>query len=151
DLCWDLARRLTERLATAGARVRLSRTEAEDPDVSERARRANEFGAELFVSLHLNAHDEPTAEGSSVYFFHASRSGELLAENVQERLVNLGLRDCRTHGCSYPILRETRMPAVIVEPVFITNPDEEKLLLDPPFRHALAEAVFTGIRGFYRR
>ena len=149
DLCWDLAERLAERLVGAGARVRFTRHENEDLDPTERARVANELQGDLFISLHLNAHDEPTAEGASTYYFGESRAGARLAEEIQSELVALGARDCRSHGRSYPVLKETRMPAVMVEPFFITNPHEEKRLQEPEFRNRVADAVVAGIRRYY--
>jgi N-acetylmuramoyl-L-alanine amidase len=149
DLCWDLASRIARRLTGTGARVRFSRTEAEGPSDSERARRANQLEADAFVSLHLNSHNEEAAGGASTYYFISSRTGEALADSIQNALVNLGVKDCRSHGRSYPILRETRMPAVLVEPLFITNPLEEKMLEDPDFRTALADAVAEGIERYF--
>ena len=149
DLCWDLANRLARRLAEAGARVRFSRTETESPDLADRARRANEMGGELFVSIHLNNHEQQPAEGASTYYFPRSGAGEVLADRILENLVELGLRDCRSHPRAYTVLKETRMPAVIVEPAFITNPDDAKKLEDPDFRGAVAEALAEGVRAFY--
>jgi N-acetylmuramoyl-L-alanine amidase len=149
EICWSLASLLAERLTAAGAKPRFSRTEPEDPDASERARRANDAGADLFISIHLNEHEKSSAEGCSAYFFGSSRAGEALADSIHRELLALGARDCRTHGRSYAILRETRMPAVLVEPAFITNPDEEKLLEDRTHRAAIADAILEGIRRFY--
>ena len=149
DACWAIATRLADRLASFGARVRFTRTEPEGPDTRERATRANEVDADLFLSIHLNAHPEPTAEGTSTYYFGGSRAGEGLAEQIQDHLVRLGLRDCRSHARSYPILRETRMPAVLVEPIFITNPDEAKRLEDHEFLSAVADAIAAGVRRFF--
>lgn len=149
DICWHLSTRLAEELVARGARVRFSRTEAEGPSYSERAERANALGADLLLSIHLNANEETTAEGCSTYFFGNSPSGEAVAEKIQHELVGLGLRDCRSHARSYAILRETRMPAVLVEPVFITNDDEEKRLEDPEFVRALAAAIADGVTRYY--
>jgi N-acetylmuramoyl-L-alanine amidase len=149
DACWELGRRLAERLLMHGARVRLSRTEAESPDSSERARRANALGAAAVVSLHLNAHEEGEAAGSSTYHFVGSSAGQSLAEHIQDALVGLGLEDCRSHGRAYTILRETRMPAVLVEPVFVTNPEEEKKLEDPIFLRDLADALAKGVAAYF--
>lgn len=148
DVCWSLATMLAERLARHGARVRLSRHEPEDPDEDERAHRANELEADLVLSLHLNSNDEPTAEGTSVYHWVTSRAGEALADAINESLVRTGCRDCRTHPRSYTILRETRAPAVVIEPAFLTNPDEEKLLSDPDHLSALADAIVQGVQAY---
>lgn len=149
DLCWDIALRIAEHLSAGGARVRLSRTEVEAPTDSDRARRANQLGADAFVSLHLNAHGEGAAGGASTYYFISSPSGEKLADSIQSSLVRLGVKDCRSHGRSYPVLRETKMPAVLVEPLFITNPVEEKMLGDVDFRSALAVAIAQGIERYF--
>src|SRR5918992_4541852 len=61
DLCWDIADRVARRLAEAGARVRFSRTEAEGPELTERARRANALDGDLFVSIHLHVHEQGPA------------------------------------------------------------------------------------------
>ncbi|MGH2807947.1 MAG: N-acetylmuramoyl-L-alanine amidase [Actinomycetota bacterium] len=149
DICWRLAQRLADRFVTAGARVRFTRREPDGPTSSERAALANEVDADLFLSLHLNHTSEPTAEGSSTFYFGGSRSGEALADQIQSELVSLGLRDCRSHAQSYTILRETRMPAVLIEPVFITNNDEAKRLQDPEFIADVATAIVGGVRRFY--
>jgi len=47
------------------------------------------------------------------------------------------------------VLKETRMPAVLIEPVFITNPDEEKSLHHREFLEALARAIVTGLERYY--
>jgi N-acetylmuramoyl-L-alanine amidase len=149
DVCWDIALRLADELRIAGAAVRFTRTEAESLDASERARRANAADADLFVSLHLNSHDEITAEGASTYHFSSSRAGSALADHIQESLARLGLADCRTHGRSYTVLKETRMPAVVVEPGFISNPYDEKRLGDPEFRRQVAAALAAGIARYF--
>ncbi len=149
DICWDLAVRITERLAATGARVRFTRTEVENPTSSQRARRANAVEADVFISLHLNAHGEAGAEGSTTFYFGSSHAGRALADRLQNELVRLDLADCRSHARSYPILRETRMPAVLVEPGFISHPEDEKKLRDPEFLGRVADAITTGIARYY--
>ncbi|MDP9067690.1 MAG: N-acetylmuramoyl-L-alanine amidase [Actinomycetota bacterium] len=149
DVCWELALKLAERFVAVGAKVRFTRTEVEDLDPHERARRANRFGAHLFISIHLNAHGEAGAEGATTFYFGGSRAGEALADKLQSELVRLGLKDCRSHARSYPVLRETRMPAVLVEPGFITHPDDEKRLRDPEFLSRVADAVAAAVGRYY--
>ena len=105
------------------------------------------------VSIGVNALDVPQACGSSSYYFGAphfvSESGLLLAEHVQDAVVAAGWRpDCRVHPMTWTILRETRMPAVVVEPGFITSPTDEKRLADPLGQENLAAALTEGIARF---
>lgn len=149
EVCWDVAVRVAEVLTQRGAAVRFTRTEVEQPATSERAARANELESQVFVSIHLNSHEAGPAQGASTYYFGGSRSGERLADSIQQQLVALGIENCRSHPRSYSLLKETQMTAVLVEPCFVTNPDEEKLLEDPGFRTQLAESIAAGIRDFF--
>jgi len=149
DVCWELAARLAEQLVERGARVRFTRTEAEGPAASDRARRANDIDGDLFVSVHLNSHEQGSAEGSSTYYFGGSTAGEALADKIQSELVSLGLKDCRSHARAYTILKETRMPAVLVEPVFITNRTEAQRLEDPHFLTRVAAAIARAIARYF--
>ena len=125
----------------------LTRGPNDGPADSLRAQLANRFDAHLLVSIHLNAHTNAIACGAASYFFQygpvASEPGEHLAGLIQEELSRVGRPDLGAHGKAYPLLRETRMPAVVVEPCFITNPEELQLLLGSAdvLARALANAV----------
>ena len=154
DAAYRLAEALLVELQLRGSDPRLLRAAGEDPDASERAARANRAGADVLVSMHLNSHEDPAAEGSSAYYFGgvgaSSVAGATLAEFVQDELTaSTGLRDGRTHPKSFPILRETRMPAVQIEPCFITNPKEEQLLSEDAFIRDVAVAAATALERYF--
>ena len=151
-----LAAALLDELTGRGAAPFLLRHGGSDPSVSARADQANELGAEVLISLHLNSHPESAAEGASTYYYGRegwfSQAGQRLAEVIQESLVaRLERKDGRTHAKSLPLLRETQMPAVQVEPCFITNPAEEALLRDENFRREVARALTDAIERFFGR
>jgi N-acetylmuramoyl-L-alanine amidase len=153
ELTFQLATALARLLESAGAEVMLTRGPHEGPEDSHRAGRANAAGSALLLSLHLNSCPNEVAQGAATYFFEhdgvASEPGEHLAGLIQEQLVALGRIDCRSHGKAYPILRETRMPAVVIEPGFVTNPDEAKLLSDPAGSAAVAAAIAAAVAGYF--
>lgn len=149
-----LARDLARELAGRGADPILLREEGTDPSPGERARLANRAGAEVCLSLHLNGHADPTAEGSSCYYYGTegtlSPAGQRLAGLIQDEITSrMGSVDGRTHPLSVTLLRETRMPAVQVEPCFLTNPKEERLLAEEAFRRDLAIAVARAVERFF--
>jgi N-acetylmuramoyl-L-alanine amidase len=151
-----LAGALAEQLRHAGAKPVFLRGHDDDPGSSERARTANEAGAEVLVAIHLNSHGDPRAEGASTYFYGreawSSPGGQRLAELIQEELTSkLGLKDGRTHAKALPLLRETHMPAVHVEPCFVTNPREEEMLRDAGFRTSVAACLTEAIGRFFGR
>ena len=156
DVTFLIAEELLAELHRRGAAPFLLRGRESDPPSNTRANVANDLGAEVLVSLHLNSHAEAAAEGASTYYYGregwSSQAGQRLAEMMQEVLVSrLGRKDGRTHAKSLPLLRETQMPAVQVEPCFITNPSEEALLRDERFRRDLAQALTDAIEHFFGR
>jgi N-acetylmuramoyl-L-alanine amidase len=145
---------LAAELTARGAAALVLRDPGEDPSADERIRRARQSAADALLSIHLNSHDDPAAEGSSSYYFgrlgSVSVQGRALAGMIQEELTGrLGLRDGRTHPKAFPLLRETPMPAVQVEPCFLTNPKEERLLGEERFRKELARALAEALERFF--
>lgn len=151
---WEVARRVAARLAAQGADVLLSRGPTTTPSPSGRARLANEQGVEIVLSFAMNALATPAARGSSAYYFGSStftsEAGRVLAAAVQDAAVAAGwLPDGRTHGVTWSLLRETRMPAVVLEPAFITAPADEARLRDPGELERLAASVSAAVAGFF--
>lgn len=134
DWAFRLSAKLGVLLDERAAHPMLTRGPNDGPTESQRAQLANRFAADLLLSIHLNSHSTPIAAGAATYYFQggsvASEPGEHLAELIQQALIRAGRTDCSTHGKAYPILRETQMPAVVVEPGFITNPGEFQELSD---------------------
>jgi N-acetylmuramoyl-L-alanine amidase len=154
EVAESIVERLGALLVAARATVFYSRRRAEYLDVADRAAFAHKQAVELMVSIHMNSSAEPVARGSSCYYFasgnYHSPYGYRIANHVQDRLVEAcGLVDCRTHGRTYRLLRETRMPVVIVEPAFITNPEEEARLLEGPFLDKVAGAIAAGTEEYF--
>jgi N-acetylmuramoyl-L-alanine amidase len=153
DICSALAAAFHEELAERGAEPFFVRTADETPPAHERARRANEYGAELVVSLHLSADSDPVNRGATTYYYgrggYGSQAGRRLAELIQDELTRLGLPDGHAQPKSLPLLRETRMPAVHVQPGYITNPAEEAQLGQEGFRRSVAMALATAIQRFF--
>jgi N-acetylmuramoyl-L-alanine amidase len=156
DLAFDLAARLEGRLAAAGMRVFLTRGPASGL-VSDRERvvLANDLGADLFISLHIDGHPNPLAEGVATYHFGStsgvtSTVGERLAGLVQREIVaRTGMRDCKTHGKVWDLLRLTRMPAVRVEVGYLTSPADRERLVDPRFRELVIESIMAAVQRMY--
>jgi N-acetylmuramoyl-L-alanine amidase len=149
-----LASALVLELRARGAAPFLLRAATTNPSSAERARSANDAGGEILIALHLNAHDDPEAEGASTFYYGregwSSRAGHRLAETIQHVLTeDLGLKDLRTHPKSLPLLRETKMPAVHVEPCFISNAKEEAELGERAFQLAIARAITDAVERFF--
>jgi N-acetylmuramoyl-L-alanine amidase len=110
------------------------------------------MGAVMCVSIEL-ATGPPEASGPTVSYFGNesthSPAGMLAGELILEELeAALGVRG-RLQRLAISMLRETRMPAVQVEPAFITNTREAASIADPAFAELVGRAVASGIKRFY--
>jgi N-acetylmuramoyl-L-alanine amidase len=154
DLCWDLASRLEGRLTALGVQTWLTRGPNNGGSESERAALANEIGADLVISLHVDGFSSPRANGLAAYYFGAGEAsstiGERLADLVQRELVaRTGLTNGRIHAKTWPLLRMTRMPAVRVELGYLTSPLDRARLTDPLFRDTVAEGLLVAVQRLY--
>jgi N-acetylmuramoyl-L-alanine amidase len=157
EIVWDLAARLEGRLAAAGVRVHLTRGPRLAAPMPDRARAelANELGADLFISLHLDRHLNPAAGGVAAYHYGAvtgaaSTVGERLAGLVLREIVaRTGMRDCRTHAKTWDLLRLTGMPAVRVDVGYLSSPDDRRRLTDPRFRDTVVDAILAAVQRMY--
>ena len=157
DLVFDLAARLEGRLTAAGMRVHLTRgpAPAEPMSGAQRAELANSLSADLLISLHLDGHDNPAAEGVATYHYGtgsglSSTVGERLANLVQrEIVVRTGMQDCRIHAKTWELLRLTRMPAVRVDLGYLTSPVDKERLINPLFREQVVEALLAAVQRMY--
>ena len=153
----DLAQRVEGRLVATGVQAFLTTPRHAPPgEEAERAAFANRTGADLFISLALDAAPGPDPCGVSTYFFgdanHATWSsvGERLAGLVQREIVaRSDLVDLRSHPKTWDLLRRTRMPAVRLDAGYLTNPGDAQRLRDPAFRDVIAEAVVVAVQRFY--
>jgi N-acetylmuramoyl-L-alanine amidase len=155
-----VARRLARILEREGQRVLLTRTEDEAVSLARRVALANNAGAKLFVSIHCNSDRDSTVGGTETYYFRRGGRGEQLAGLIQTALVreldrpDRGVQEgYRVHGGARPIyvLVHTRMPAVVVKPLFHTNPTEAALLQSTAGHERLARAIAAGILQYLGR
>ncbi|BCJ27045.1 N-acetylmuramoyl-L-alanine amidase [Actinocatenispora sera] len=155
DIVYDLASRLEGRLAAAGVQVHLTRNRDTWFPERERARFANDLGADLLISLHCDGHPNPAAQGVAAYHFGGpvgvtSTVGEQLAGLVEREVAaRTGMLDCGAHAKGWDLLRLTRMPAVRVEVGYLTSPDDRAKLIDPVFRDRAVEAMVAAIQRMY--
>ena len=130
--------------------ILLTRSEDEEVSAADRAFLANSSGAKMIVSVHHAAHHTPSACGTASFYFerlgYRSHRGQMAATYVQ-RGVSRTLETCDIgeFGRSYEILRETNIPAVVLEPLHLTHPKELDLATDPYYPAAVAEAIASSL------
>lgn len=154
DLVWDLATRLEGRLTALGVTSWLTRGPGNGRSDEERAALANEVGADLVLSLHIDGFGSPRANGLAAYYYGIGESsstiGERLADLVQRELVaRTGLLDGHIHSKAWALLKLTRMPTVRVELGYLTSPIDRPRLVDRAFRDTVAEGLLVAVQRLY--
>lgn len=132
-----------------------------DISLQDRVRKANNAGADFYISKHYNAigscskFQDSTKGIVSIYNYGSSRS-EKAAKLIQEELIkehggrSFGARaDKDISGCSLYVLRNTRMPAVLTESGFMDYQPEAERMLDPKFQKEDAEATCKAICKYF--
>ena len=110
---------------------------------------ANQWGADLFISIHANASTIETATGVEGYAYSMQSPGYEAGEDILNQLsITTGLnnRGMFVRPSLY-VLRKTAMPAVLIEIGFITNPLDAALMSSEP--EIFADGIYNGILQFY--
>lgn len=155
ELMWDITQRLSARMNQAGVEVFLSRPEAMIPTDPERAEIANAFNADLMISLRLDRHPNPVGNGIASFYFgnslgSESMLGEALSGFIQREIVSrTELRDCRTHGRSWPLLRMTRMPSIQMVLGYVNNSEDLRILGDRLAQDTIIDSILVGVKRLY--
>jgi N-acetylmuramoyl-L-alanine amidase len=148
----DVALRLAKALKLAGAKVHLTRTDDSYVYLPKRVDMAHSLGADLFVSIHANGFDTHSPSGAEVYYYSKPTESMRLAEGIlMEVSLNTGLLSRGVKRKDFYVLKNNRMPSVLVEMAFVTNPDEELLLKDPQFREEIAGGIYKGILAYFSK
>ena len=116
-------------------------------DLRNRVQFFQEKNAYLVVSLHQNSYSDSFQHGAQTFYHSSGTSSKQLAEIIQASLLNIDNTNTRTakSSDSYYILKNSSMPAVIVECGFLSNPEETAKLTDPNYQKKLAYAISLGI------
>lgn len=143
---------LKDVLEKRGAKTVLVRPRDSSPSLQERADRANEAGADFFVSIHGNAAGNSRGylaiSGTSTYY--KDKHCWLPADLVYRKLLGLGWNEFGVVGnFSYYPLVNTRVPGILVEQAFMSNPSDEARMLDPVYQRQQAEAIAAGLEEFF--
>jgi N-acetylmuramoyl-L-alanine amidase len=145
-----IAMALRERLERAGAIVVMTRYGDTSINAYGRVEVANSWGAEVFVSVHCNAHVDRRISGTEVWHFGDKAESLRLARLMMGELAKLGMVNRGVKKGNYAVLRETTMPAVLVELGFLTNPGDERILLNPANQLRAADLMFEALKAYFR-
>jgi N-acetylmuramoyl-L-alanine amidase len=152
DVVLDVSLKLKKLLENEGFKVYMTRDDDNYIGLYDRATIANELGADVFVSVHANAHSRSSAKGVEVLYYPNDGRGNKTFSRIMQNALVRGLNAIDRGIIQRPklvVTRETKMPAVLLELGFLTNPTEEKLLSQKDYRQKCAEATLKGIIEYF--
>lgn len=160
DVALSVSLKLRDALLSNGASVHMTRETDKDvygpnsaagPELRARVNVGNFTpGTDIFVSVHCNAFASPTAHGMETYYYATSKEGKRLATFINEELAEAGgLHNRGVKTANFYVIKNSDMPATLLELGFITNPREEELLTDDDYQNKLATAIAKGIGRYF--
>ena len=166
ELNLSIALALAEELKDHGCQVLLTRdtdtalgdqnlstvAQRKRSDLQERARVAEESGAQALVSIHQNFFEESQYSGAQMFYSPNHPDSQRLAECLRSQVVKSlrpeNRRESKEAGEGIYLLEQCRIPGVLVECGFLSNPQEAGKLTDPQYQRSLAQALCRGIQEF---
>ncbi|AUS96621.1 hypothetical protein CDQ84_08085 [Clostridium thermosuccinogenes] len=154
NITLDVSLKLGELLDKSGVKVIFSREKDVNVELKDRINMANEAGADVFISVHVNGmEDNPEVHGSETLYFNTGKYGdeildsEKLALLVQEKMVEKLQTSDRgiIERPKLAVLRLAEVPAVIAELAYISNPSDRSKLESQEYRLKAAEALHDAI------
>lgn len=121
-------------------------------DIHNRVKIGNESSADIFVSIHLNKIPQQQYDGWQTFYNAESAEGQKLAVSIQKNLNDAiqkeNNRVAKTIDNIY-IVKHVEIPTTIVECGFLSNPEEEKNLLEDEYQNKLAWGIYNGIIDYF--
>ena len=145
----DVTRDMMGRVAGYLRAVSVDVLEVQENILSQITDASNEFGSDLFVSIHCNAAVNEKAQGTETYYYTQDGEGEKLATCIQRQIVShLATVDRGVKIGNFYVLRLTDCPAALVETAFISNQSDEALLADELMRDQFSAAIARGVTDY---
>ena len=160
DVALFVSKLVETQLLAAGHEVKLTRTDweqAETDDLNVRTSLSNDWGADLFVSIHCNSAVSPNAAGYEVWTSPGDTEGDALATCIYAQIAiefpdRTGRADCSDGDpdkeSRFYVLVHTDAPACLVEMAFISNDEEAALLSDAAWQERYARAIVRGVTDY---
>lgn len=158
DINLNIAMRLKELLEKTGAQVIVTRADDEPlanskrDDMRLRKNIRDTSDADIFVSIHMNKFSEAKYSGAQVFYAaddESKRLGEAIQNSMKTILNPNNNRVAKKAEDSIYILKKNSVPSVIVECGFLSNPEEEKLLVQDDYQEKVAWSVYSGIVDYF--
>jgi N-acetylmuramoyl-L-alanine amidase len=149
---------LKEYLQKMGYQVKMTRSDDTFIPLATRSLIANNYNSKLFLSVHYNAAFSEQADGIEVYYYQSeedkarSISSKKLADSVLAQIIDkTGAKSRGVKHGNLAVIRETTMPAILVEGGFMTNSQEMDKIKDPAYIKQIAFGIALGVDQYLQK
>ena len=154
EVVLDVSKRVKNLLSEKGVFVRMTRNNEVDLDLPPRVSIANRTDADIFVSIHANASRGKRRDINGLEtFYYTGWRGRLLAKKIQKQILKVspGSPDRGVRQGRFFVIKNTKMPAVLVEIGFLTGRLDARRLEKSIHRKRIAYAITKGILEYLSR
>lgn len=119
-------------------------------DMENRMKIINNANADMIISIHQNSYSDSSQRGAQVFYQEEDDVSKDFADRVQNQFISQ-LPNARKECIKgdYYLLKESKLPAIIVECGYLTNMDEEKLLNTEEYQQKVAYSIMCGIVSYF--
>ena len=151
ELNLKIGLKIQKKLEEKGIEVKMSRTSDIYLSLDERAEMANQYGADIFVSNHINSFEKESAYGMETYYHKDKIAHKPLSDDIQDNgIKETGAFNRGVKNANFAVLRESEMPSSLFEAGFISNKEESNKLRDEKYQEKLAKAVADGVEKYLK-
>lgn len=159
DINLEISLKVERELRNAGYNIIMTRDEDSTLGLSERPAIANENFADLFISIHGNSFTNSAVNGIEVWYVTAASDSEKekgqvkLAKDVLDEMIketganNRGVKK----SSGLVVLKQSKMPAILIEVGFLSNAEEEKLIIDDNYQDRIVKGIVSGVKKYFDR
>ncbi len=124
-------------------------------DMRMRKSDIEKYKADIFISIHMNKFEQSKYKGAQVFYDDDNEENRVLAESIQNSIKEIlkddNKRVPKATGDSIFVLRDNKIPSVLIECGFLSNPEEARLLNTPDYQEKVAEGIYLGLTKYINR
>lgn len=152
DINLDIALRAKQQLEAAGFKVVLTRSKDEFLSLQQRSSMANSLNADLFISIHVNSATSASAQGIETYWYdkYEAQNSQRLATLVQQEIIKQTKAKNRgVNKGNFHVIRETKMPSVLIETGFISNKQDAQKLKSATYKNQIVKGIVAAVKRYF--
>lgn len=150
NLTLSTAKLVYDKLKSAGANVFMTRSNDTYISLNSRVSTSHYRNAKAFISIHFDSTSNRSVSGTTTYYYNSLKDGPLAKDIGNELVKQTKLRDRGEKFGNFHVLRENKVPAVLLELGFLSNRTEELTVASTSFQERASQGIFNGLAQYFK-